>query len=62
MPLSVEEFLQELTKSGLMSEADIQALRDGAPDGGELAEEFVGGLVKSGRLTGFQAKALLGSA
>ena len=57
MPLSVEQFIQELAESGLMSDADIESVRESAPagDGEALAEA----MTKSGRLTGYQAQELL---
>ena len=59
MSLSVKQFIQELAESGLMSEADIQTLGETAPAGDQPADDFAAGLVESGRLTRFQAKALL---
>ena len=59
MPLSVAEFFEELARSGLMSENDVQALRDAAPTAAEPAEPFAQQLAESGRLTRFQLKSLL---
>ena len=59
MPLSVEQFIQELAESGLMSDADIQVLRDIPRGMVESSGDLADSLVERGRLTAFQAKAVL---
>ena len=59
MPLSVEQFIQELADSGLMSDADIQVLRDIPRGMVESSGDLADSLVERGRLTAFQAKAVL---
>ena len=54
MPVSIDQFVQQLTGSGLLSEEDVAALRS------ELApqdtEQFARELVKRKKLTAFQAQ------
>ncbi|REJ94011.1 MAG: hypothetical protein DWQ34_09340 [Planctomycetota bacterium] len=59
MSLSVEQFMQELAESGLMSDADVEILRETPRALIESTEELAASLVEGGRLTEFQAKTLL---
>ena len=57
--MSLEQFIQELADSGLMSDADIQVLREIPRGMVESSGELADSLVERGHLTAFQAKAVL---
>ncbi len=59
MSLPAEQFLQGLADSGLMSADDLQTLRAEASPQTTSGEELAEQLVHSGRLTRYQAQALL---
>ncbi|MBT4864747.1 MAG: SUMF1/EgtB/PvdO family nonheme iron enzyme [Planctomycetaceae bacterium] len=56
MPLSLDQFVQQLTDSGLMSAEDIAAFSGGLSEPPADAEALARQLVDAGRLTPFQAK------
>jgi serine/threonine protein kinase len=56
--LSREEFLRAVSESGLLSDADVRALRDGEA-GVKDAKVLARHLVHAGRLTPFQVEAIL---
>jgi formylglycine-generating enzyme required for sulfatase activity/serine/threonine protein kinase len=60
MPVSIAQFLERLETSGILSTADLAAVRDslGDQDSGGDAEPLAKRLHKEGRLTGYQVQAL----
>ncbi|GEM_PF-2128602 len=56
MPLSLDQFVQQLTDSGLMSAEDIAAFSAGLSEQPAGAEGLARELIDADRLTPFQAK------
>jgi WD40 repeat protein/predicted Ser/Thr protein kinase len=60
MAISVEQFIERLTESGLLSAAEVSAFQDGLPPDKRPrdVQTLAAGLVKAGKLTKYQAQAV----